>query len=119
VRVGTRLTIIENRAHSTERRRSTVAHEMSHVLLEHDFSMLITSEHTWTARDGSVEGEANWLAAELLLPQKAAQRAAMRGTAPHLVASAYGVSIEIATWRMNISGGQTIARRAATKWLRS
>ncbi|MGV9751140.1 ImmA/IrrE family metallo-endopeptidase [Nocardia farcinica] len=115
LRVGPGAVIVENRSHPVERRKSTVCHEMSHVVLEHSFTLLTTVDDTWTARDGSVESEANWMAGELLVPQAAARRAAMRGLSVQSVADRYGVSLEMANWRMKISGGSKIRHFVALR----
>lgn len=61
VPVGTGAIIIENQAHELPRRRSTMAHEMAHVLLEHEFGLLFASEDGCRAAASPVEEEANEL----------------------------------------------------------
>ncbi|WP_197319394.1 ImmA/IrrE family metallo-endopeptidase [Saccharomonospora sp. NB11] len=113
VPVDTGCVIVENHTHDRTRRRSTVAHEMAHVLLEHDFGVLLTvggscrSDPTRTVQ----EQEATELAGELLLPCAAARTAAFRGWTDASVARYFRVSRRLARWRMNVTGARRIARR--------
>ncbi|GLW70194.1 hypothetical protein Kpho02_24930 [Kitasatospora phosalacinea] len=44
VPVGTARFIVENSSHNPQRRRSNVAHEMAHLLLEHEFSSVVFTD---------------------------------------------------------------------------
>lgn len=117
VPAGTGQFIIENHAHTPPRRRSNLGHEMAHLLLEHEFDRILFSDGKG-CRDPAnrpLEREAAELAGELLLPIAAARPAAMKGCPEQQLADEYGVSVEIARWRMNVSGGHTIAQRAAKR----
>lgn len=111
---GHRLIIVENDFHAEVRRRSTVSHEMSHILLDHEHPALLTYDR----RCGSAadqEEEATWLAGELLIPHDAAVRMAWKAASDAEVADSFDVSIQQARWRMNHSGARRIAERSSRK----
>lgn len=115
---GTGSFIVENTIHLSWRRRSNIAHEMAHLLLEHKFDTVILTDSQHGCRDQvskSIEDQAAELGAELLLPAAAARRAAARGKTDEQVAQLYDVSIELARWRMNATGARIIAQRTAKK----
>jgi len=95
------------------RRRFTVAHEIGHIVLHRSIleaglvqpSMFI-SESAAAAQDDSMEWQANFFAAALLMPREAVaarfgrDARAGRLVAPERVADAFGVSREAATIRL-------------------
>lgn len=110
--------VIYNSAHSPERTRSNLAHEVAHFEAEHLLS------DAWMEEDGSCGGtsrsdekEAAELAAAILVPAEMAKQHAIRSGAPGALAVRYGVSIQMAEWRMRVSGGHLIRDRAAAKRL--
>lgn len=115
---GTGRFIVENTVHLPRRRRSNIAHEMAHLLLEHEFgAVLLTDGQRGCLNPTSryMEEEAAELAAELLLPAAAARRAAVARKTDEEVADFFDVSTELARWRMNVTGARLIAQRAASK----
>lgn len=115
---GTGQFIVENTAHSQQRRRSNVGHEMAHLLLEHEPDRILFTADGRACKDpasATVEKEATELSGELLLPQAAARRAAARKLTDEQVADRYDVSVEFARWRMNVTGARLIAARSAVK----
>jgi len=100
VPVGTGRLIIENTAHALVRRRSNTTHEMSHVLLEHEFDDLLLTDDGCRCYDPRKEGEASDLAGELLIPTKAAITAAFAKKTNEQVAGLFGVSAQFAQMRM-------------------
>jgi hypothetical protein len=114
---GTGRFIIENTAHSPQRRRASVAHELSHLLLEHEFDSVLLADDGSCRFDKEQEGQARFLAGQLLIPDQAAVRAAFRGTTNYQLAARYGVSPDFARWRM--SGARVIADRATRKQARA
>lgn len=108
---GTARIIIDNDSHAPTRRRSSLAHEMSHVVLEHQFTAAILGPDGCRAVHRDVEDEAEWLAGELLITFTAAKALARRGVSDAEVAQRYGVSTRRAGMRMNASGARTIAIR--------
>ncbi|AFM20597.1 putative Zn peptidase (plasmid) [Mycolicibacterium chubuense NBB4] len=110
---GTGRVIVENDAHRRPRRRSTVAHEMGHVLLEHEGNVLLSlGNECRSAASPILELEASELAGELLVPTESAHRAALRNWTDDQVAETFEVSLTLATWRMNASGARIRADRA-------
>ena len=115
VPVGTGFVILENDSHDPFRRRSTAAHEMAHVVLGHPFSATLVDERGCRLSSGEHEAEAALLGAELLLTSEACKRLAFAEATDLQVAERYGVSIEIARWRMGASGARTVAARSKAK----
>lgn len=112
---GTGVIILENDAHSPQRRRSTMCHELSHVVLEHEFGLSLTQERS-CGLAGEQEEQAGWLGAELLIPKDAAIRMARNEASDSVVAATFGVSTELARWRMGHSGARLIAARSKAKF---
>lgn len=111
VPVGTGRLIIDNDDHAPTRRRSSLAHEMSHVVLEHQFNAAILGPDGCRAVPKDIEAEAEWLAGEVLITFTAALVLARRGASDAEVAQRYGVSPRRAGMRMNASGARTIVSR--------
>lgn len=105
--------IVENDAHQVDRRRSTMGHEMAHVVGEHKFGTSLVNERGCRTADKVQEDEAAEISGELLIPFEAAKRLARREATDDEVALRFGVSAELARWRMNATGARIIAQRAA------
>lgn len=106
---GHQTAIVHNDSHHEYRQRSNVCHELAHCFLGHEGTPPLT-ENGERARDGGLEGEANFLAGCLLIPNEAALHIVSNG----LIARAqrvYGVSQPMLTYRLRISGAHTIHRR--------
>lgn len=115
---GTGQFIVENGVHIPRRRRSNVAHEMAHLLLEHEFDRILFTDGKRGCRNPAtkdMEEEAAELSGELLLPADAARRAAALGRSDEEVADFFDVSPEFARWRLNVTGARLIACRAAKR----
>lgn len=108
--------IIENDAHSPERRRSTASHEMAHLALEHTFQASLADGDARRCRltNKEQEAEAAELSGELLLPYEAAKFLAIRSVSDEEAAKRFDVSVEIAAWRLNSTG----ARKMAERWVK-
>jgi hypothetical protein len=106
--------IIENDFHPRGRRNATVAHEVSHILLEHPLTTRILDERRCGA-SRTLEVEADELAGELLLPRDAVVRAVLRRAAVWQIAEEFGVSEAFATWRINVTGASRIASRTRSR----
>lgn len=113
VPVGPSRLIIENTSHALVRRRSSIAHELGHHLLEHDFDEVILTEDGCRRFDGLKEKQATFMAGELLIPQAAAQRAAYDEKTNAHMAAYFEVSEQFAQMRMY--GPRIIAQRARAK----
>jgi hypothetical protein len=111
VPVGTGMFILDNDSHAFVRRRNSVSHEMSHIILEHAFDRVLVGVDGCRCFDRDKEEEATWLAGELLIPYAAAERAARADMADDQVAEMYEVSTQLAAMRMNYSGARTVVKR--------
>lgn len=103
--LGSRHFIVVNPLSSPARQASDIAHEVAHILLEHEVKAV---EHvgsfSFFTCDPDEEQEANWLAGCLLLPRPLLVRAAGRGLTPAQVAEANGVSEQMAAFRLRATG---------------
>lgn len=108
---GTGMLIVDNDLHSPARRVSSIAHEMAHVLCEHQFTEALITADGCRAASREDEAQADWLGGELLITYTAAVAAARAGWDDEQVADAYGVSAPRAAMRMNASGARLLVRR--------
>ncbi|GAC1535470.1 MAG: hypothetical protein NVS3B1_29870 [Marmoricola sp.] len=113
VPVGTGAVIIENDSHPEVRRRSTMGHELAHVVGEHRFGTSLVNERGCRLADQVQEAEAAEIGGELLIPFEAAKKLARRKATNEEVALQFGVSVEMARWRMDATGARLIAARQA------
>ncbi len=111
--IGSSRIIIENDSHELVRRRSSLAHEMSHHLLEHEFSAANLAEDHTRAYSESKEKEALFLSGELLVPAAACKKLAFKDADNDAVAARFGVSTQFAQMRMR--GVRVYADRARNK----
>lgn len=100
---GTRRLIVYNPRHAPGRRANSLAHELSHVLLEHEPKPALGTGgcRHWDERE---ETEADWLAAALLVPREGALRWMARGGDLEGGAEHFGVSVDLFRWRVNHTG---------------
>lgn len=97
--------IIVNTAHRGGRPASNLAHELAHILLDHQPGRVDVSEdglmllNTYAAQQ---EDEARWLAGCLLLPREALVRCA--GMNLEVAAKRYGVSVKMLRYRLDVTG---------------
>ena len=119
VTLGSIKLIVVNPRHATTRRSSSLAHELSPLLLEHEPGPVRGTGgcRRW---DQQAEDEADWLAGVLLVPREAALQVLLDGLVPHEAARRMGVSPALMRWRMNASGATAQYSRAqALKTTRS
>jgi len=100
-----------NESHALVRRRSNIAHELGHYLLEHPFDHVILGEDHNRQFNDEQEKQATFIAGELLIPLAAAERMAFDGWDNARVAAAHGVSAQFA--QMQMKGQRVRAQRAA------
>jgi len=117
VPLGTVRIILENTGHALVRRRSSVAHELSHHFLEHEFHDVLLTDDGCRRFDRKQEKDANFLAGELLVPYQAALKAAFAEKTNEEIAAIYGVSTQFA--QMCMKGARVHAHRALAKQARS
>lgn len=111
---GTARIIIENDAHALVRRRSNIAHELGHHLLEHEFEEVVLGEDHTRQFSAEQEKQATFMAGELLIPLTAAERMAFDNRDNDYVAQRYGVSTQFA--QMQMKGQRVRAKRAGAKF---
>jgi Zn-dependent peptidase ImmA (M78 family) len=109
--VGSRRLIVYNAAHSRRRRANSLAHELSHVILEHP-PMPAIAHGGCRKWDDSLETEADWLAGALLVPRDGALHWMRNGGGFDDGAEHYGVSTELFRWRVNQTG---VSRQLAAR----
>lgn len=97
--------VIYNPFHSSQRIRSTITHEASHMLCEHPFIQGKYGSH-FLFRDHprEMEDEANWLAGCILIPSKGMEWAVRNKMGIPHIAKHFDVSEQLARWRYNMLG---------------
>ncbi len=99
--------IVLNSSHFGGRRASNLCHELAHLILGHEPARLDVAEgghlvlHSF---DQSQEQEADWLSGCLLLPRVALLACRKEGLSIEDIASKFGASKQMATYRLNASG---------------
>lgn len=110
--IGERRVIVWNPLASPGRRTSDIAHELSHILLEHAVKEVQSiGELTFFGCDPDEEQEANWLAGCLLLPRKLLLATLGAGATPSEIAERYEVSLQMANYRISATGVMRQLRR--------
>lgn len=112
---GTGVVILENDAQPLTRRRTTMCHELAHVVLEHSFGVSLSDERK-CGLGGLQEDEADWLSGEMLIPYDGAFRLARAYATDERAAQSFDVSLAVARWRMNHSGARKVVERGRVKW---
>lgn len=100
---GRRRLIVYNPAESPGRHANSLAHELSHVLLDHPTEPPLDGAgcRRW---NGEVEAEADCLAATLLVPREGAVWWLGNGHSMYDGAVHFGVSERLFSWRANHTG---------------
>jgi len=114
--------IIINPSHSSARSNSSLAHEISHVILGHEPSnMFMTAQPEIALRSHNreQEEEANWLAGCLLLPREALLKMRRLKANDDQICSEFGVSPAMLRFRINGTGVDSQMRRTSTYKRRS
>ena len=106
---GHETAIVHNDSHHPYRCRSNVCHELAHCFLGHECTPPLTEDGE-RSRDGGIEAEANFLAGALLIPNEAALHIVSTGLGSN-AQRLYGVSEQMLTYRLGVSGAHKIYRR--------
>jgi Zn-dependent peptidase ImmA (M78 family) len=110
---GDRTVIVNNPLSDSGRTNSDIAHEMAHVLLNHEIREIQQlAGHTFFTCNPEQEEEANWLAGCLLLPRALLLREAYANSDPEIIAKKHHVSVPMARFRLNASGVLLQVQRA-------
>lgn len=103
--LGDRRVIAYSPLASPGRRQSDIAHEVAHLLLGHAVKEVRqVGGLCFFTCDPDEEQEANWLAGCLLLPRQILYNAAKRGLDSVAIAAQYGVSEQMAAFRLRTTG---------------
>lgn len=105
--IGKKCLIISNCSHSSERQNSNLAHELAHIILEHEpKKMFVSSDGLMMLRDynSTHEEEAGCLSTTLLVPREGLLVQMKRGATDTEIASFFGVSLDLLRMRKNITG---------------
>lgn len=103
--VGNRHIVVYSPLASGGRKQSDIAHEVSHILLDHEVKSVETiGGVSFFTCDADEEQEANWLAGCLLLPRPLLYEAAKRGLDSAGIAEACNVSEPMAAFRLRTTG---------------
>ena len=100
-----RVVVVYNPLSTRARRSSDLAHELAHILLDHELSRLERlGDVTFFSCDAIQEEEARWLSGCLLLPRALLLAEIQRGASAEEIAKKCGVSEEMAQYRLNVTG---------------
>ena len=100
-----RIVVVYNPLSAKTRRRSDLAHELSHILLNHELSRIERlGDVTFLTCDAIQEQEAAWLSGCLLLPRALLWAEALKGSKAKDIAENCGVSERMARYRLNVTG---------------
>ena len=111
--------VILNSAHAPTRQRSSLAHELAHLALNHRAARTTVSDEGFLFSDRfdeEQEEEADWLSGALLLPREGLLNAYRRSRASAVVARHFGVSTNLVDWRLRMTGILMQTQRAARMW---
>lgn len=114
---GFNLTIV-NSAHSPKRQRSSLSHELSHLILDHEPGRIDLSPDRYlllNSYEREQEEEADWLSATLLVPRAGLQTMFRSTQSPQALARHFNVSLDLLNWRLRMTGVATQARRARNR----
>lgn len=120
VAAGTKRLIVYNPSHPAGRRANSLAHEVSHILLEHPLLPALGDGgcRMW---DATLEAEADWQAGALLVPRDAALEWMRSSGSVEDGALHFGVSQVLFQWRINQTGvmRQLAAESTVRGWRRA
>ncbi len=100
-----RVVVVVNPLPDAARQQSDTAHELAHVLLNHDLSRIEQlGGVTFLSCDPVQEEEAAWLSGSLLLPRDLLVLAVRSGLDAKAIAEKYGITVSMARYRLNVTG---------------
>ena len=109
----TNLTIV-NSAHAPNRQRSSLTHELAHLILDHGPGRIDVSPEghlLLNSFEQEQEEEADWLCGTLLVPRAGLITAYRSSQDPGVLSNRFEVSVEMLNWRLRMTGVATQARR--------
>jgi hypothetical protein len=102
-----KIVIIINPTHHKTRRANDVAHELAHIILDHSKARIDIADDglMWLKTyPKTLEDEANWLAATMLLPRDGLLKVCLENNTLESIASIFGVSTALVRMRINRTG---------------
>ena len=100
-----RVVVVHNPLSPKTRQKSDVAHELAHMLLDHELSRVQRlGDITFLSCDPVQEEEAAWLSGCLLLPRALLLAEVSRGAGAEEIARKHGVSERMAQYRLDVTG---------------
>ena len=100
-----RTVVVHNPLSPKTRRKSDIAHELAHTLLDHELSRVQRLGNvTFLSCDPVQEEEAAWLSGCLLLPRALLLAEIQRGAGARDIARKHGVSERMAQYRLDVTG---------------
>jgi uncharacterized protein DUF955 len=102
--------IIHNDAHAPCRQKSNIVHEIAHALLQHPPAQPL-NEKGERNYDSGIEGEAHWLAGELLVTDAAAIHVVKTKLSDAAAAARYGICPQMLKYRLAVTGAHNRAAR--------
>lgn len=115
IQIDDKYLAIINSAHATTRKRSSLCHELAHVILDHKPGRIDLSAQghlLLNSYEQEQEEEADWLSGTLLVPRTGLMRVYRSNNNPNILANHFGVSLDMLNWRLRMTGVATQARRA-------
>lgn len=97
--------IIHNDTHAPCRQKSNIAHELAHALLQHPPAPPLNDKGARNY-DSQIEGEAHWLAGELLVTDSAALHVVKNEIEVDVAAEQYGVCPTMLRYRLQVTGAK-------------
>lgn len=115
--IGSQRLIILNSKHNPGRQSNTIAHEISHIILDHQPARIDVSPQGLLLNnyDKNQELEAAWLGETLLLPRAALLFIKKRYTNLKLASEAYGVSNKLLQSRLDKTGVNNQYKRSQAR----
>ena len=108
---GHRRAIVHNDSHSVPRQNNSLSHELAHGLLLHE-PVPALDEIGCRNLNSTNEEEADWLASELLVTEEMALAVARGQFTRRDAERRLGVSPQMLTWRLNMTGAHRRVARA-------
>ncbi len=97
--------IVYNPLHAEGRTRSNQAHELAHIVLDHNVRTIErVGNLNFLTCDAEQEEEADWLGGCLLLPRELLLKAAFKNMSAEGIAETFRTSEPMARFRLNASG---------------
>ncbi len=111
---GYRRLIIHNDSHHPRRQAANIAHELGHTILGH-MPQVVFDEYGNRHFNEQEEDEADWLGPALLISKEAALHIVRHKMSMPETAGIYGVSEELISMRINVTGARKIVDRSRAK----